>query len=289
MIWKYNLVVFTFILLQLNISSTAQEAEEFNNDALAKDIETVLSFQVGMGNIGMRDHTISSFAYNGGCYGGNMGFTRKEQSFRYGFNLGLYFSTPTTKMRDGYTYEYEFTKDTVNGINGSEVPMTLFDFNANLLFKLNKNTESNWSMWAGAKLDYLKMSKKFLILDHQNSTSESYFTLNPMLLLEFKPHSRHSFHYSIDFSLVGHSSKSDYYNAKPDYYKNDNFIPMYSESGFATFNNLLVANSTLGYRFQIGNHIALTADYTFSYYRYTKPLEVRMVRQNFQLGMSVLF
>ena len=161
--WKYNLVAFTFIFLQLNNASTAQEIDEVNNDALGKETETVLSFQVGLGNIGMRDHTISTFAYNGGCYGGNMGFMRKENSFRYGFNLGLYFSTPTTKMRDGYTYEYEFVNDTINGVNGSEVPMTLFDFNANLLFKLNRNTESDWSLWAGAKLDYLKIDRKSVV------------------------------------------------------------------------------------------------------------------------------
>ena len=110
------------------------------------------------------------------------------------------------------------------------------------------------------------------------------------MLFRSLPHSRHILHYGIDFSLVGYGSKADQYNANHDYnYKNDYYISMYSESGFATFTNLLVANSNLGYRFQIGNHIALTADYIFSYYRYTKPLEVRMVRQNFQLGMSVLF
>ncbi len=285
-IYKVLSTVILVIFIQTQI--TAQEIEEENSTSETAENETAINIQLGLGNIGMRDNTISSFAYNGGCYGGNLGFMRKENSFRYGFNLGLYFSTPTTAMRKGFTYN-EFTKDTINGINGSEVPMTLFDFNANLLFKLNKNTGSDWSIWAGAKLDYLKMSKKFLIIDHQNLTSESYLTLNPMLLLEFQPHSRHIFHYSLDASLAGYGSKENQFNAKPTYYKNDKYIAMYSESGFTGFTNLLLTNSSLGYRFQIGNHIALTADYTFSYYRYTKPLEVRMVRQNFQLGMSVLF
>ncbi len=268
--------------------SFAQEVDESAIED-GEESEFFIYLKGGGGDLYMRDKTISSFVYNGGFYGGDIGVGYKQSSIKVGGKLGLYASSPATLMRKDFVYD-KFTKDTVNGVKGSEVPMTLFIFDAHLLFKLNNNSKSNWSIWAGAKMDYLHINKKFLIIDHQNLTKESYFTVNPMLLLEFKPHARHQFHYGLDASLIGYGRKSDQYNAKPLYYeKNDKYIEMYSESGLATFKNLTTVNSNLGYRLQIGNHFAITADYTFSYNRYTRPLEVRMVRQNFQLGVGLIF
>ena len=288
---KFFHVILLYLFLGVRLISPSS-AQEFDEDATedSENNETSIYFKIGIGDLSMRDKTISSFVYNGGCNGVNLGFSHKRSAIRLGGNLGLYFSTPVTLMREGFVYDDDWVHDTVNDIKGSEVPMTLIAFDAHLLFKINKNAQSNWSIWTGAKIDYLHISKKFLILDHQNLTKESYLTLNPMLLLEFQPHSRHTFHYGLDASLVGYGSKSDQYNAKPFYFeKNDYYIDMYSVGGFTSFKNLAVVNSNLGYRFQIGDHFALTADYTFSYYRYTKPLEVRMVRQNFQLGVGVIF
>lgn len=279
-----NSIALAFMLL-CGYNVVAQDTDDNATDSP----QTELYFNVGLTNTAMRDKVISTFVYEG--YGPAFGFgvSHRNDFIRYDMNLDFQFVNPTTNMRKGFKYDNEFIKDTVNGVNGSEVQMRMIDWGGDLLFKINRNSESKMSVWVGAKLNFLNMTKKFLTLDHQNKSSESYTTLSPMGVLEFQPHYRHRISYSLDMSVVGYASKEIFSNLKPDYSKTERYISLYEESGGYGFNNLLLVTSGLGYRFLVAKHIALTANYSFIYNRYAVPLEVRMVRQNFVVGLSVVF
>lgn len=272
-------------MLMCSCIAVAQDTD----DAATDGPQTDLYFNIGLANTAVRDKVISTFVYEG--YGTAVGFgvSHRNDFIRYDLNLDFQFVNPTTDMRKGFKYDNDFIKDTVNGINGSEVQMRMIDWGGDLLFKINRNSESKMTVWIGAKMNYLIMSKKFLTFEHQNASNESYLTLSPMAVLEYEPHFRHRIFYSLDISLVGYASKEILNNLKPNYSENERYISLYKESGGYGFNNLLLVNSGLGYRFLVAKHIALTANYSFIYNRYAVPLEVRMVRQNFVVGLSVVF
>lgn len=274
-----------FFMVMCSYIAVAQDTDDTESDAPQTDIY----FNIGLTNTAIRDKVISTFVYEGNGIAIETGVSHRNDFIRYDMNFDIQAVNPSTEMRKGFKYDNDFIKDTVNGISGNEVKMMMIDFGGDLLFKINRNSESKMTVWIGARFNYLNMSKKFLTLDHQNLSNESYTTLSPMGVLEFQPHSRHRIYYSLDISLVGYASKELFSNLKPDYSKTERYISLYKESGGYGFNNLLLVNSGLGYSFLVARHIALTAKYSFIYNRYAVPLEVRMVRQNFVVGLSVVF
>ena len=274
--------LFVALFLCGGLLSQAQPDDNVNES------QTEIFLQFGMSNTAMRDRAISKFAYYGNGAMLRLGVAHRNDGLQYGLSFGFQVPTLVTEMRKGLKYN-EFTKDTVNKISGDEVDTRMVDVGGNLLFKQNKKSESDFSLWLGARFDFISISKKFLILDHQQLSSESYITLSPMAQLEYQPHYRHRFTYSLDASLFGYASKELQYNLKPGYYETDRYISLYKTSGGESFKNLLQVNSTLGYRFVLFKNMAIGAQYIFIYNRYSEPLEVRMVRQNAVIYLAINF
>jgi hypothetical protein len=252
-------------------------------------MKTKFFLDIGPATATMRDRTISTFAYSNMGVAVNLGLGQYNDKLQYNLFLNFIPIDPlSTDMRKGFKYD-DLTSDTVNNVKGNEVDFNLWGFGSNMLFCLNSPSESKLKLWLGLNFGYNKINSRFLILNHENRSTESYLNFSPEFSAYYHFNEKHILQYSCDVSLLGYINRKLEYNLKPTYTDRTEYIPLFDESKFTSLGSFMLLGSRLGYTFKISDHFNIHAQYMLQFLRSELPLESRLVTQKYTIGLSFTF
>lgn len=253
---RVTLPLFFVMIFVLSFASEAQDSKEHKLQVFA-----------GFNDYANKDQLVSPFVYTDINYPLHLGYEVRNSEFIRSFEINYFYGTATTKT---------------DNIRKTHAGFIRFGY-LRSIFK----TPDNLAIYAGGRIsaESLVDQASFATSRQRYLTNSSgYFALSSGITanVNYQLTPVHSFSFIPYVSLLGYIYRPGY-----SLYHHESFRDAMKATSFSSYGNFLNVTGRIAYTFQLSERMDLSLNYNFSYLRYSKPFEIRVLQNSLLLGVGV--